>query len=87
MLIEINGNPDRLELDWRHLQRAKAMGVGFCVNPDAHSTDAISHVFHGVDVARKGGLEAGDILNTRPLPEIADYLAGRKRKALAALGQ
>lgn len=86
VLIEINGNPDRLELDWRHLQRAKAMGVQFSINPDAHSTDAISHVFFGLNVARKGALEAGDILNTRPLPEILDYLAGRKRKLLATLG-
>lgn len=82
VLIEINGNPDRLELDWRHLQRAKAMGVRFSINPDAHSTEAISHVFYGVNVARKGGLEGADILNTRPLPEILEYLAARKTKLL-----
>lgn len=86
VLIEINGNPERLELDWRYLQRARAMGVRFCINPDAHSTEAVSHAFFGVNVARKGGLEAEDILNTRPLPAILEYLAGRKKRLLAALG-
>ncbi len=86
VIIEINGNPDRLELDWRYLQRAKAMGVRFCINPDAHSTDAISHVYFGVNVARKGGLEAGDILNTRTPDGVLEYLAGRKKLVLAKLG-
>ncbi|MBM3267476.1 MAG: DNA polymerase/3'-5' exonuclease PolX [Candidatus Sericytochromatia bacterium] len=86
VLIEINGNPERLDLDWRLLQQAKGAGVRFCINPDAHSTEAIAHFGYGVNVARKGGLEPGDILNTGDLPEVLEYLAGRKARQLAALG-
>ena len=80
VIIEINGSPERMELDWRLLQTAKAAGVRFSINPDAHSTEAIEHAYLGINVARKGGLEAGDILNTRPIAEVGEYLAVRKKR-------
>ncbi len=79
VLIEINSTPSRLELDWRWLQRAKAAGVRFSINPDAHNTTELANVPLGVAIARKGGLEAADLLNTRTAAEVRDYLARRKQ--------
>lgn len=83
VMIEINGSPRRLELDWRLLQRASSRGVRFSINPDAHSTGALSHVITGTWVARKGGLPAKEIFNTRPVEEIEQHFA--KRMAAARL--
>jgi DNA polymerase (family 10) len=81
-LIEINASPHRLELDWRWCGYAKDKGVRFSINPDAHSTEALRTVPLGVNVARKGGLTADDIINTLPVEEMASYLRTR-RPALA----
>ncbi len=79
VLIEINSTPSRLELDWRWLQRAKAAGVRFSINPDAHNTVELANVPLGVAIARKGGLEPADLLNTRTAAEVREYLTRRKR--------
>src|SRR6266571_560839 len=73
-LIEINASPHRLELDWRLCRYAKQKGVKFSINPDAHSPEALATVPLGVNVARKGGLSAGDIINTLPANEMAAKL-------------
>jgi DNA polymerase (family 10) len=62
--IEINAHPMRLDLDWRWLPLAKELGIPICINPDAHTTEDLALVKYGVGIARKGGLEAKDILNT-----------------------
>jgi DNA polymerase (family 10) len=63
-VIEINANPYRLDLDWRVCRSAKAQGVRFSVNPDAHSVEELDNVPFGVNVARKAGLSASDVINT-----------------------
>ena len=78
VIIEINGNPYRLDLDWRHIGRAVEHGVMFSINPDAHSIAEMSHVISGTWVARKAGLTAKQIFNTRSPEEVADYFAARK---------
>jgi DNA polymerase (family 10) len=65
--IEINANPARLELDWRYLDYAKEKGVKIPINTDAHSTAGLSDMHFGVGMARKGGLEKGDVQNALPL--------------------
>jgi endonuclease III len=55
--IEINGDPRRMELDWRHWPAATARGIPCAVNPDAHSVAGLGAVRFGVAVARKGWLE------------------------------
>src|SRR5437870_320613 len=77
-LIEINASPHRLELDWRLCRYAKQKGVKFSINPDAHSPEALATVPLGVNVARKGGLSAGDIINTLPAEEMKSYLQVRR---------
>jgi DNA polymerase (family 10) len=63
-IVEINANPHRLDLDWRLCRYAKAKGVKVSINPDAHATDGLEDVPFGVNVARKGGLTAADVINT-----------------------
>lgn len=73
--IEINANPLRLDIDWRHISFAKEKGILFVINPDAHSVDGIAHYQYGVGIARKGGLTKEDVLNTRNVKEIEQWLA------------
>ena len=77
-IIEINANPYRLDLDWRYHQQAKEQGVLFAINPDAHSVAEIDNMEYGIAMARKGGLTAADVVNTRTLEELVPLLR-RKR--------
>jgi DNA polymerase (family 10) len=79
VMIEINGNPNRLDIDWRHIRRALDLGVGFSINPDAHSIHEYAALISGTWVARKAGLTAKEIFNTKPVEEVAEYL--KKRRA------
>lgn len=78
VIIEINGNPRRLDVDWRWLRKAVDRGVIFSINPDAHSTKEMSHVVSGTWVARKAGLGPKEIFNTRPVDEVEEWL--RKKR-------
>jgi len=62
--IEINAHPFRLDLDWRFVKYAKQKRVPIYINPDAHTSEGLSDVFYGVGIARKGWLEAKDVVNT-----------------------
>jgi DNA polymerase (family 10) len=79
VMIEINGNPRRLDLDWRIIHRAVDRGVTFSINPDAHSISEYNALITGTWVARKAGLSAKYIFNTRPVDEIAEHFAQRKQ--------
>jgi DNA polymerase (family 10) len=76
--VEINANPHRLDLDWRLCAYAKEKGVRFSINPDAHSTDGLAVVPFGVNVARKGGVTAADVVNTLPVEAMASRLQAMK---------
>ena len=79
-MIEINASPYRLDLDWRWCRQAKEAGVMMAINPDAHSMEELAVVSYGVGIARKGWLEAGDILNTRETAEVAALLTRKRKK-------
>lgn len=78
VVIEINAHPRRLDMDWRHWRRAAERGLLTSINPDAHETTGLILARAGVNVARKGWLTAGHVLNTRPLTAMKDWLAGRR---------
>lgn len=73
--LEVNGHPSRLDLDDSHCRAAKSLGVKLALGTDAHSTVGLSAMRFGVDQARRGWLEPGDVLNTRPWPELKKLLA------------
>ena len=74
--IEINANPNRLDLDWRYIRRGKEKGVLFCIGPDAHGVEGIDDVRYGIGIARKGWLERENLINCLSLSKLR---AWRKR--------
>ena len=76
--IELNANPQRLDLDWRVCKEARLKGIRLSINPDAHSLDGLEDVAYGVGIARKGWLGKKDVLNTKSLSEMEKYLKERK---------
>jgi DNA polymerase (family X) len=78
VMIEINGNPNRLDVDWRYLRKAADRGVMFSIHPDAHSVSEYNAVITGTWVARKGGLSPKQIFNTKSVDEVAEYLRERR---------
>ena len=74
--IEVNCDPHRMELDWRWHRAAVARGIRLAIAPDAHGPETLAYVDGGVDLARKGGLTAADVLNTLSAD---DFLAALRR--------
>jgi DNA polymerase (family 10) len=68
--LEINAEPDRLDLNDVHTHAAKAAGVKLAISTDAHATHALAYMRYGVDQARRGWLEADDVINTRSLAKL-----------------
>jgi DNA polymerase (family 10) len=83
--LEINANPQRLDLSEELVRRAAARGARFAIDPDAHSTRGVRDTALGVSVARRAGLGPAQVLNTRGAREISAYLGARKTKAKRAL--
>jgi DNA polymerase (family 10) len=63
--LEVNASPDRLDLNDIHCRLAKERGVKVAVSTDAHAISQFDQIRFGVDQARRGWLEADDVLNTR----------------------
>lgn len=75
-ILELNANPMRLDMDWRHWRRAAERGLMCCINPDAHALHHFDYQLAGVHAARKGWLTKENVLNARPLVEVQRYLVG-----------
>jgi DNA polymerase (family 10) len=76
-ILEINGQPNRLDLDGEHARAAMEAGVMLSLGTDAHSADGLEVMTLAVATARRGWAEARHVLNTRPLEEVLEIL-GRK---------
>jgi DNA polymerase (family 10) len=72
--LEINAQPDRLDLNDIHAHAAKAAGVRLAISTDSHSTAGFRNMRFGVDQARRAWLTADDVINTRPLGELRKIL-------------
>jgi DNA polymerase (family 10) len=77
-VIELNANPHRLDLDWRHCKYAKRQGARIAINPDAHNAEGLGDIRYGVNIARKGWLEAQDVINCMGLGKMREFLAKKK---------
>jgi DNA polymerase (family 10) len=72
--LEINAEPDRLDLNDIHAHAAKSKGVKVAVSTDAHSVNGFQYMRFGIDQARRGWLTADDVINTRSLAELRKLL-------------
>lgn len=77
--IEINANPHRLDLDWRHGNKARDVKLMSSINPDAHSKKGIDNIPYGVRIARKAKFEKKRILNTKSADEVAEWFKIREK--------
>jgi len=85
VIIEINANPWRLDLDWRWVEYALSKGVLLSINPDAHSTEGYHDMRYGVYMGRKGGLTREMTFNAFSLKEVTTHFEKRKARAAARL--
>jgi len=73
-ILELNAQPDRLDLDDRACRMAREAGVRVAISTDAHSTTDLGLMRFGIGQARRGWLERNDVINTRPLAELTRLL-------------
>jgi len=73
-LLELNGHPERMDLPDTLAAAAKRHGARFVLSTDSHQPGNLPFMKYAVDLARRAGLEAADIANTRPLPEFTAQL-------------
>lgn len=78
VVMELNANPMRLDLDWRLAPLAVEVGVPVSINPDAHSVEGVQDVRYGVGIARKGWLTRESVFNTKSAAEMKKVLAKRR---------
>lgn len=76
--VELNADPHRLDLDWRHVRTARQLGVRIEIGPDAHSVGGLDNMEIGVGIARKGWLEASDVLNAGSADDILEFARVRR---------
>ncbi|MFM9028996.1 MAG: DNA polymerase/3'-5' exonuclease PolX, partial [Bacteroidota bacterium] len=78
VVMELNANPYRLDLDWRYIPYALEKGVMISINPDAHRKEGYHDMHYGVCVARKGGLEKQMTFNCFDLETVKAHFKKRK---------
>lgn len=74
VVIELNANPQRLDIDWKWIPYCMEKGVMVTINPDAHSKESIHYINYGIAAARKGGLLKSMCLNSKSLLEFDQWL-------------
>jgi DNA polymerase (family 10) len=79
VVIELNANPLRLDMDWRLWRRAAEKGLRCAINPDAHSVEQLAYYRQGVGIARKGWLTEEHVINALPLAAMKRWLTAQSR--------
>ena len=76
--LEIDGQPSRLDLPSSLARRAKAFGVTFTTDSDAHGVRDLANIAYAVGQARRGWVRADEVLNTRPLQQVLAFVAAKR---------
>ncbi len=76
--VELNAQPDRLDLNDPHLLRAREIGVKVAINTDAHNTEQLHFMRYGIDQARRGWLEKRHVLNAMTQPQLEKWFKHRR---------
>jgi DNA polymerase (family 10) len=78
--VELNAQPDRLDLNDLHVFRAREIGVKIVINTDAHSAEQLHFIRYGIDQARRGWLEKRQVLNAMAQPQLENWLKQRRQR-------
>lgn len=78
VVVEINANPHRLDLDWSWIEYAMEKGALLSINPDAHTIDGFDDIEYGVIASQKGGLTSAANLSSFSLEEFEAFITKRK---------
>ena len=76
--LELNANPNRLDLSAENIRKAQANGVKIMINTDAHKMETLDHMKIGVSTAKKGWIKKTTVLNTLDIHELLAYLHDRQ---------
>ncbi len=83
VVIELNANPRRLDMDWRYIDYALEKGVLISIDPDAHSIKGFNDIYFGVLAAQKAGLTKQQNLSSFNLQQFETFVSGQKAKRTA----
>lgn len=78
VVIELNANPRRLDIDWQYIRPAIEKGAMISINPDAHEVEEFEYVKYGVLVAQKAGLTPLHNLSSLGLMEFENFITNQK---------
>lgn len=81
--IELNSNPNRLDLDWKWIRYAVELGVPIAINPDAHRIEALHDYKWGIPIAQKGMVSPDLTLNAKSLPAIEEWFLSKRKRRIA----
>lgn len=76
--IEINANPQRLDIDWQNIYKAKQYNIPFVISVDAHNIEGIEDMRYGIYIARKGILTPDEILNCKNTEDFKNWFKQKK---------
>ena len=76
--MELNANPNRLDLSAENIRKAQSAGVKIMINTDAHKMETLDHMKIGVSTAKKGWVKKTTVLNTLDIHELLAYLHDRQ---------
>ncbi|MEH7084443.1 DNA polymerase/3'-5' exonuclease PolX [Neobacillus drentensis] len=76
--LELNANPNRLDLAAEYLRRAQDAGVKILINTDAHKMDTLKHMEIGVSAAKKGWIKKSSVVNALDKNDLLEFLHNRK---------
>ena len=79
-ILELNANPNRLDLNTEMLKMAQDAGVFVAINTDAHNRDTLIHMSVGVSAAKKAWLKKDNIVNTWELPKLLNYIEQKRNR-------
>jgi DNA polymerase (family X) len=80
VVVELNANPRRLDIDWQYIEYAKTKNVLISINPDAHSINGIQDIKYGVLIAQKAALQANQNLSSFSLLQMEEFILAQHKK-------
>ncbi|MDQ0230981.1 DNA polymerase/3'-5' exonuclease PolX [Metabacillus malikii] len=78
--LELNANPNRLDLSAEHIKKAQAAGVKLVINTDAHNKDMLNDMAIGVSTAKKGWINSENVINTWDFKRLESFLQRHQQK-------